>query len=121
MASSTTNSAAASRAKNGPQQEAPKHPPYHQYGRPPTEEDYQAFERCGISRKTVDAAQIRRVDDYEGREITGSQKKKRDVSFAGLDFPTFWPGKPAPRRHRLRHDRPELERKAESTVKQVAK
>ena len=74
------------------------------WGGPLTEQDYSALLTSWITREIADQAMLRRVDSQEGREVVG-QKGKRDC--AGILFPYYLPGEPAPFGYRLRRDRPD--------------
>jgi hypothetical protein len=63
-----------------------------------------ALSASWITRELADEAMLRRVDEQQGRDVVG-QKGKRDC--AGVLFPYYWPGQPAPRGYRLRRDHPE--------------
>jgi hypothetical protein len=74
------------------------------WGGPLNESDYATLEASWITREIADAAMLRRVDAYEGREIVG-QKDSRDC--AGMLIPSYWPGDPHPHSYRIRRDSPE--------------
>jgi len=74
------------------------------WGKPLTEGDYAALATSWITREIADAAMLRRVDQYEGREIVG-QKGKRDC--AGVIFPYYWPGDVSAFNYRIRRDNPD--------------
>jgi hypothetical protein len=74
------------------------------WGGPLTEQDYAALSSSWITREIADAAMLRRVDAYEGREVIG-QKGNRDC--AGILIPYYWPGQPHAHTYRLRRDNPD--------------
>jgi Domain of unknown function (DUF3854)/Domain of unknown function (DUF927) len=74
------------------------------WGGPLSESDYETLAASWITREMADVAMLRRVDEYEGREIVG-QKGKRDCS--GILFPYYWPGEVLPFTYRIRRDNPE--------------
>jgi len=76
------------------------------WGGPLDETDYANLAESWISGEIADAATLRRVDDFTGREILG-QKGKRDC--AGVLFTYYWPGDPNPIAYRVRRDNPEQE------------
>ena len=100
-------------------------PSEHLFGTQPTAVDYQKLlGRHGISRRTVDAAPVRRVDDFTGREVTGNEKQKLDEHFEGLLIGSRWPGEDGTtpiRDYYLRRDRPPLEQKPDGTLKEGRK
>jgi len=57
---------------------------------------------------------LRRVDEYEGREVVG-QKGNRDCS--GILFPYYWPDEPGPHTHRVRRDNPDWKYNTEGKAK----
>jgi len=61
---------------------------------------------------------LRRVDDYEGREIVG-QKGKRNC--AGILIPYYWPGDSSAFNHRLRRDNPDWTQDKNGKLKQERK
>lgn len=73
------------------------------WGGPLSEGDYATLAESWITREIADAAMLRRVDTFEGREVVG-QKGNRDCS--GLLFPYYLPGEPRPHTYRLRRDTP---------------
>jgi uncharacterized protein DUF3854 len=81
------------------------------------EGDYAALAACWITREIADAAMLRRVDTFDGREIVG-QKGNRDC--AGLLFPYYWPGEPNAHSYRIRRDNPDWTEK-DGKVKPNAK
>jgi hypothetical protein len=74
------------------------------WGKPLTEGDYAALATSWITPEIADAAMLRRVDQYEGREIVG-QKGKRDC--AGIIFPYYWPADVSAFNYRIRRDNPD--------------
>ncbi len=74
------------------------------WGQPLTEDDYAVLEASWITRELADAAMLRRVDEYDGREIVG-QKGKRDC--AGILITYYWPGEACAFNHRIRRDNPD--------------
>jgi hypothetical protein len=73
-------------------------------GGPLLESDFGKLSSSWITREIADAAMLRRVDAYEGREVVG-QKGSRDC--AGILFPYYWPGQPHACTYRLRRDHPD--------------
>ena len=73
-------------------------------GEPLSESDYVTLASSWITREVADAAMLRRVNEYEGREVVG-QKGKRDC--AGILIPYYWPGIPHAFNYRLRRDNPD--------------
>src|ERR1017187_1713997 len=74
-------------------------------GGPLTEDDYFTLSSSSwITRDIADAAMLRRVDEYQGREVVG-QKGNRDC--AGVVIPYYWPGDSCPFNYRLRRDKPD--------------
>jgi hypothetical protein len=89
---------------------------------PLTPADYAAFERCGISRKIVDDADVFRVDDHEGAQMVGrSHRRDQWHNYSGLVFPIRWPGNDDVREYRLRRDQPDMEMQADGEEKETAK
>jgi hypothetical protein len=74
------------------------------WGSPLLEADYVNLGTSWISRDIADAAMLRRVDTYEGREIVG-QKGTRDCE--GTLFSYYWPDETHAFNHRLRRDQPD--------------
>ena len=74
------------------------------WGGPLSEDDYANLASSWITREIADAAMLRRVDTFEGREVI-CQRGKRDC--AGMLFPYYWPGEPGPFNYRVRRDNPE--------------
>ena len=75
------------------------------WGGPLNEADYAALAESWIPREIADAAMLRRVDEYQGREVIG-QKGSRDC--AGILIPYYWPGEPGAFNYRVRRDHPDL-------------
>ena len=75
------------------------------WGGPLNENDYTTLAASWITREIADEAMLRRVDEYEGREVVG-EKGKRDCS--GLLFSYYWPGEPGPNSYRVRRDNPDM-------------
>ena len=84
------------------------------WGKPLSDEDYAALDASWIDREAADAAFLRRVDAYEGREVVG-QKGNRDC--AGILIPYYWPGEPRPFNYRLRRDHPDWKQNKDGKVK----
>jgi hypothetical protein len=80
--------------------------------------DYADLTSCWITREIVEAALLRRVDEYEGREVVG-QKGKRDC--AGILYSYYWPGDVSPVAYRVRRDRPDMVVGKDGVVKQDRK
>lgn len=74
-------------------------------GFPPSESDYESFERSWITRDLVDKNGIRRVDDAGGRQLVG--RKGRSGNYAGWFVPYYFPGDANVRGYRLRRDEPD--------------
>ena len=62
---------------SGPPERIP--PPW---GKPLTESDYATLAKSWITREIADAAMLRRVEDFEGREIVGQKSR----NCAGIIF-----------------------------------
>src|ERR1700680_3628397 len=92
--------------------------PYNLRGGPLTSEDRATLARCGISTELAEAAFLRRVDSTEGAQIVG---RNGAGEYGGLIFPYIWPGDRSVREYRLRRDRPDLERKADGSLKERAR
>jgi hypothetical protein len=73
------------------------------WGKPLTGDDYAALEKSWITRAIADAAMLRRVEDYEGREIVGQKRR----NCAGILISYYWPGDASAFNHRLRRDNPD--------------
>jgi hypothetical protein len=69
-----------------------------------SERDYATLDSSWITREIAHAAMLRRVDEYEGRQVIG-QKGQRDC--AGILIPYYWPGDPQPFNYRVRRDNPD--------------
>ena len=69
-----------------------------------TDDDYRMLEASWIPRDLADAALLRRVQSFEGREIIG-QKGNRDC--AGILIASYWPGDASAFNHSIRRDNPE--------------
>ena len=85
-----------------------------------TEFDYQTFEACFIDRQLVEQAKLRRVDDFDGAELVG-KTRKAGTDYGGIIFPYFLPEQAKAREYRLRRDKPDLEQKADGSIKEKAK
>ena len=88
------------------------------WGGPLTESDYEVLALSWITRQGAEEAMLRRVNDYEGREIIG-QKGNCDCS--GILFSSYWPGEPSPNNYRVRRDNPDLEYDKDGKPKQDKK
>jgi len=75
------------------------------WGQPLTENDYADLAKSWITPEIADEAMLRRVDEGEGREVTG-QKGTRDC--AGILYSYYWPGEPSPTNYRVRRDNPDV-------------
>ena len=104
MAAKPVTMLATSSAQNDQSSDSRRVPP--QWGGPLSESDYDNLAASWISREIADAAMLRRVDDFTGREILG-QKGKRDCS--GILFTYYLPGDPNPIAYRVRRDNPDHE------------
>ena len=82
-----------------------------------TEADYAALAARWITPEVADAAGLRRVDSYTGREMFG--RKTGDL--AGIIIPYVRPGENYVEEYRLRVDHPELEQRADGTLREVRK
>jgi|SRR5438270_249744 len=91
--------------------------PGFQVGGPLTPEDYRNLEQRWISRKYADAAQLRRVDSLEGRDVVGF--KSGDMS--GIAIPFYTPGGAGPVAHRIRRDHPDFTMDADGTLEEERK
>jgi hypothetical protein len=69
-----------------------------------TDSDYAELAASWIRPEDADDAMLRRVDEIEGREVTG-QKGRRDCR--GRLFSYYWPGEPRPFNYRVRRDNPD--------------
>jgi P4 family phage/plasmid primase-like protien len=87
------------------------------FGSDLTEADYRRLAARWITRELADAAGLRRVDSYTGREMFG--RKSGDLS--GIIIPYVSPGENRVEEYRLRLDNPELERRSDDTVRETAK
>jgi hypothetical protein len=74
------------------------------WGGPLNEADYAALAGSWVAREIADSAMLRRVDEYQGREVIG-QKGSRDC--AGILIPYYWPDEPWAFNYRLRRDHPD--------------
>ncbi|HEU0175229.1 MAG TPA: DUF3987 domain-containing protein [Blastocatellia bacterium] len=89
--------------------------------RGPLAADYAELEnKSWLTREIVDAAKIQRVNTIDGAEIVG-RPATASKDYAGLIFPYFWPGDPHEREYRLRRDNPDLERRADGSIKEKDK
>src|SRR5277367_2568314 len=75
------------------------------WGQPLTDQDYATLLESWIAREIADQAMLRRVDEQQGRDVTG-QKGKRDC--AGILIPYYWPGDSGPVSYRVRRDHPDV-------------
>src|SRR5262245_9619562 len=92
-----------------------------QSARGPLAADYAELEnKSWLTREIVDAAKIQRVNTIDGAEIVG-RPATASKDYAGLIFPYFWPGDPHEREYRLRRDNPDLERRADGSIKEKDK
>lgn len=82
---------------------------------PLTPADLAAFERCGITQATVEAAGVFRVENAEGARLVGRRNGSGDYS--GIVFPYTLPGEDRPREYRLRLDNPPYELLPDGTRK----
>jgi uncharacterized protein DUF3854 len=87
-------------------------------GDPLTGRDFAWLEASWITPELAEAAGLRRVDSFTGREIIGHKGK---ANCAGILFPYTWPGSPQVRDYRLRRDEPELELQPDGTYKEKGK
>ena len=61
---------------------------------------------------------LRRVESAEGGQLIG---RNGSGDYSGIIFPYLWPGEDYVREHRLRRDKPDLEQKADGSVKERGK
>src|ERR1035438_9529199 len=87
------------------------------FGSDLTEDDYGGLAARWIPRELADAAGLRRVDSYTGREMFA--RKAGDL--AGIIIPYFRPGENYVEEYRLRVDTPELEQRSDGTVREARK
>jgi hypothetical protein len=85
---------------------------------PLTDADLRLLSSSFISLELAQSACIFRVDSQTGSEMVG---RNGNADYAGIAFPYFLPGSPYPREYRLRRDNPDLEQKADGTIKQKGK
>jgi predicted P-loop ATPase len=71
-----------------------------------TEEDYEALEKCYITRELAIAAGLYRVVSIDGRELVG---RSGGGNYAGIIFPLYWPGTSSILIYRLRLDQPPID------------
>jgi len=71
-----------------------------------TDSDLGALKKSWIDATTAMAWGLYRVSTGEGAEMIGATDH---ADYAGLIFPTYWPGDPSPREHYLRRDHPSIE------------
>src|SRR5262249_15340205 len=83
---------------------------------PLTPSDLERLARSFISSEYVDRAHLFRVDSVEGARLVG-QEARGGRDFSGVGFSYYWPGENRPREYRLRRDNPEMERKADGSLK----
>lgn len=76
------------------------------YGLPLSQSDYDALERCYITREVADSALLRRVTSEEGKQAAG---RRDHEDYAGVLYSYVWPGEASVRAHRLRRDNPPFE------------
>ncbi len=87
------------------------------FGSDLTEEDYRKLAARWITPEGADAAGLRRVDSFTGREMFG--RKTGDC--AGIIIPYIFPGEHHVEEYRLRVDNPELERRIDGAVRETRK
>jgi hypothetical protein len=87
------------------------------FGSDLTAADYQNLAARWITRELADAAGLRRVDSYTGREMFA--RKTGDC--AGMIIPYALPGENRVQEYRLRVDNPELERTSKGNVRETKK
>lgn len=85
-------------------------------GAPLTESEGERFP--GIDWDVLTDAGLRRVDSAEGGQIVG---RNHGGDYSGIIFPYYWPGEKHAREYRLRRDNPEMERKADGSLKEKNK
>ena len=72
-----------------------------------TPQDFISLERGSwIDRETAERFGVRRVDSCEGAALVGRENRE---DYAGIVFPTYWPGIPNCRELYLRRDHPPIE------------
>lgn len=89
-----------------------------EWGGPLTEGDFRNLGASWITCDIANAALLRRVPSFEGREIVG-QKGNRDC--AGIVIPYYWPGDVSAVNYRIRRDNPESTTDKDGKLKQLAK
>jgi hypothetical protein len=87
------------------------------FGTALTEADYSGLAARWITRDLADAAGLRRVDSYTGREMFA--RKAGDC--AGIIIPYASPGESRPDEYRLRLDNPEMELRSDRTLHATTK
>ena len=77
--------------------------------------DLEVLEReSWIDLATAVAFGLRRVSSAEGAELVGRTDRE---DYAGIVFPTYWPGEEHPKEYFLRRDHPSLEQRGNGTPK----
>ena len=87
-------------------------------GTPLSDSDYEKLQRSWIDRELADKAMLRRVCDLDGAALLG---RKRVKNCAGIVFPYIVPGETRAREYRVRVDCPELETRADGSVREKNK
>jgi hypothetical protein len=83
--------------------------------RKPTEGDLLALEReSWIDPATADAFGLYRESSTGGAQLVGRTNRE---DYAGIVFPTYWPGDPAPKEYFLHRDHPPMEQRRDGTLK----
>jgi uncharacterized protein DUF3987/uncharacterized protein DUF3854 len=89
-----------------------------EWGTPLEARDLEKLAQCGISPQLAESALLRRVDSASGAQIVG---RNGSGNYAGIIFPYVWPGIQGAREYRLRRDEPDLEYKADGSIKEKDK
>jgi Domain of unknown function (DUF3854) len=88
------------------------------YGAPLTARDLACLAASWITPDLAEAAGLRRVDSFAGREIVAGNG---NADYSGVVFPYYWPGNSNVRAYRLRRYHPDLELQPDGTTKERAK
>jgi hypothetical protein len=77
------------------------------FGSSLTDIDYRDLERRSISRFWADAAHLRHLDHFDGKEMF--HRKSNNADFSGILIPYYYPGSENPVTYRLRVRNPEID------------